>query len=705
MRKAILTLLVAVLLICIPIDPSLGQAVLKHEFSDVKEGDWFYSSVSKLTKEGYLSGYSDNTFKPQNKIKVSEFIKILMRVLGYELKEPEKGYWATNYINKAKEIGIILDKEFDDYERYITRGEIARMIVRAGEKLKDEKLALNIPDDYKEYSYLITDYSTIDSHLKDYALKIYTSGIMGGFSNGNIGFEKNTTRAEVCETMLRFLNKDKRVVPALPFDFSDTLTVKEFTLMLLEKIGQKGTMEHALEKGYVRYPSEYPTYEKPILRREAALTVARVMDDITDLEGLFTNGKNDYFLEGYTLNHRLQPDQIGMLINEYGLRNNTHEKYFALVYWHNYIGNIKDIRMITEEYLKEMTTLYLAGILDSDNEGKLRPYDFLTKEEAEEIINRVKRYDAKDSKKAIEQLALYIRDVDMKPIDKYLDSTAIKIIYHTNLDKNLMADYKVEEPSNSNLWWTTYPSVNKRLYEYDISTTYDFSSNSELKYGEKLDPINNAFIHLNDFKNYVRIAKNYMNARYNIDYRSLDSLAPYGGPLDINGSTEGKLVDYKTRVLYFFNPQDVLNGIKDENDKVKDESTWILPDIMIDKEIEKYKKHKIVSQAEFVTHDSLMYWGFGSGYIRGTLRIIFYPPTDPNYLKERGLEVGEWYEKDVEVLFSNMVLSSYADKYRDRWTYSLLFYIGTKDLEANKLIESRELLDYKTFRPMEQLDI
>ncbi len=129
MKKAILTLIAAVILICVPIDPSLGQAVLKHEFSDVKEGDWFYRSVSTLTKEGYLSGYADNTFKPQSKIKVSEFTKILMRVIGYELEEPEKGYWATNYINKAKEIGIILDKEFDDYDRYITRGEIARMIV------------------------------------------------------------------------------------------------------------------------------------------------------------------------------------------------------------------------------------------------------------------------------------------------------------------------------------------------------------------------------------------------------------------------------------------------------------------------------------------------------------------------------------------------------------------------------------------------
>ena len=78
-------------------------------------------------------------------------------------------------------------------------------------------------------------------------------------------------------------------------DFSNTLTVKEFTEMVLKAIDREATMDYAISKEFVRPLADYPSYDKPILRREAALIVARVMDDITGMPALFTSGKNDYF--------------------------------------------------------------------------------------------------------------------------------------------------------------------------------------------------------------------------------------------------------------------------------------------------------------------------------------------------------------------------------------------------------------------------
>src|SRR5690606_18695335 len=106
-----------------------------------------------------------------------------------------------------------------------------------------------------------------------------------------------------------------------------------------------------------RSSAEYPSYEKPILRREAALTMARIMDELTNMPALFTSGDNDLFIQGYTRNHKLQPYEINILIN------NIDKQYFTLVYWENYRGHIKDIRMITPNYQKEMVTLYLAGMI------------------------------------------------------------------------------------------------------------------------------------------------------------------------------------------------------------------------------------------------------------------------------------------------------------------------------------------------------
>lgn len=491
-------------------------------------------------------------------------------------------------------------------------------------------------------------------------------------------------------------------------DFSDTLTVKEFTEMVLKAIGRETSMEYAISKEFVRPSADYLSYDKPILRREAALTVARIMDDITGMPALFTNGKNDYFLKGYTQNHRLQSQHINTLINDIGLKNNTYDKYFTLIYWQDYIGNIKDIRMITKEYLKEMSTIYFAGLLDADECGRLRPYDFLTKKEAKELADRLKRYDLKDSQKAIMQLAEYVRDLDEKPMENLLKSIGIRITYTRILDETTASEPEIEAPSNKELWAAIYPYVNKRLYEYPVETKYGFTSNMQLeinKHENPLDIYNNAFAHLNDYESYVENAKNYMNTRYNVDYRNLDAEAPYYSSLVVGLDKKKETGDYRTRVLFYFDPEDILNGIEDENGNRRPESQWIMPDDMIDAEIEKIKKYKIVSQADFITHDSLMYYKLGSGHIRGTLRIIFYPPTDPDYLKSKGLEVGKWYEKDVEVLFSNRgFMAGDRDKYRFRWAYTLLFYENLIDLNSMSYLRLNDLLDFKNFRPLEELN-
>lgn len=50
-------------------------------FSDVSSTDWFYNEVAKAVKEGYITGYEDGTFKPNNPISRQEAAAILCRVL------------------------------------------------------------------------------------------------------------------------------------------------------------------------------------------------------------------------------------------------------------------------------------------------------------------------------------------------------------------------------------------------------------------------------------------------------------------------------------------------------------------------------------------------------------------------------------------------------------------------------------------------
>ena len=609
-------------------------------FTDVSEKAWYYNDVMELTKRGLISGYSDRTFKPNAQIRVDEFITILVSAIGENIEPSQSSYWAEGYIRKAKELGIVQDGEFSDFTRYITRGEMARMIVRAGtgKNAEEKGLGLEIPQNYKEYYYLVTDYYSLGSEAQDIGLKIYTSGIISGFSDGSIGLDKNATRAEACAILMKFLEKDRRKIPQLPVDFSNSLTVREFTTQLLKAIGKEATMEYAEEMGYVLPSAEYGSYDKPILKREAAKITAKLMDELVGISALFTSGINGYFVKDNDDTHHLDLIPCNTLIFGYG------EKYLKLIEWKKYIGNVKDIRMISDLYQKEMVTLYLAGVIDADKEGDLNPYGFVTKQEGKELINKLGKFSAQGADETLKELLLSIRDVEEKSMPE------------------------VEKPSNAELWRSISPYVNKRLYEYPLKLTNSILNiyNTEVK-GSVL-------------QRYVPMYRQYFNTRYTFDYRNLDAEAQYYSEYTLTGGKG----NYETRVLFYYNPGEPTNGYLDEkgNDrKVKD---MIFPDTMLKSEIEKYKKYKVVAQADLITDESLMYVSMNHR-CRATLRIIYYPPTDPAYLKQQGLEVGKWYEKDILIDMSAGIDGK--EGYKLRWDFSVYTYSDHYDFGPFRLME------------------
>lgn len=62
------------------------------ELTDTK-GHWAESYISMLTSKGFVKGYSDKTFKPDNKIKRSECTALVNRALGLQMKDtPEMSF-------------------------------------------------------------------------------------------------------------------------------------------------------------------------------------------------------------------------------------------------------------------------------------------------------------------------------------------------------------------------------------------------------------------------------------------------------------------------------------------------------------------------------------------------------------------------------------------------------------------------------------
>lgn len=79
-------------------------------FPDAKVGVWYTGYVNVASELGYILGYPDGTFKPNQAITNAEVLTILLRALGYDDRLP--GSWPTDYLVKANELGITDDVTF-----------------------------------------------------------------------------------------------------------------------------------------------------------------------------------------------------------------------------------------------------------------------------------------------------------------------------------------------------------------------------------------------------------------------------------------------------------------------------------------------------------------------------------------------------------------------------------------------------------------
>lgn len=66
-------------------------------FTDVDKSAWYYQEVQKAVKAGYIKGYGDNTFKPNDKITREEVAVIITSIMNNKQENLEKIFWYKDY--------------------------------------------------------------------------------------------------------------------------------------------------------------------------------------------------------------------------------------------------------------------------------------------------------------------------------------------------------------------------------------------------------------------------------------------------------------------------------------------------------------------------------------------------------------------------------------------------------------------------------
>lgn len=165
-------------------------------------GHWAMASIEEAVAGGIVSGYSDGTFKPNQKLTRAEFAVMLINVLkpqgtGAELAFKDnakiKG-WAADAVTQAVKAGIVSGYSDGTFkpDATITRSEMAVMIAKAMKLDTSAGTATGFADDAK-----------IPAWAKGAVKAAKDNAIIGGRSGGMFAPNDTATRSEAVAILVK----------------------------------------------------------------------------------------------------------------------------------------------------------------------------------------------------------------------------------------------------------------------------------------------------------------------------------------------------------------------------------------------------------------------------------------------------------------------------------------------------------------------
>lgn len=182
----------------------LSSSILfaSNKFSDVTPNHWAVPYIYEARYYNIINGYPDGTFKPENKVKTGEFIKMVVSCrwkpdLSQEL--PEGAHWVTPYAKLANDFLIHEPSyTYEKYETYITRAEAVELIWKMYKILNREAKT----DITEEYIKNCPDENLItDNKIRIYFNSCMKYGLISGFEDGTLRPNENLTRAQAAKLL------------------------------------------------------------------------------------------------------------------------------------------------------------------------------------------------------------------------------------------------------------------------------------------------------------------------------------------------------------------------------------------------------------------------------------------------------------------------------------------------------------------------
>ncbi|MCR8745465.1 N-acetylmuramoyl-L-alanine amidase [Romboutsia lituseburensis] len=181
-------------------EPSIPE--IENKFIDINY-HWAKDAILKFAAKGYIGGYSDDTFRPENYITRAEFVKIVNGVFGLkQFNESKKlkfndiktSAWYYNDVCIGVEAGYINGYEDNTFRPNgkITRQEAASIVAKITKLVGDGKLDF-------------VDNNKISPWARASVDALSDNKIMGGYEDNTFRPQNSITRAEAVSTLERII--------------------------------------------------------------------------------------------------------------------------------------------------------------------------------------------------------------------------------------------------------------------------------------------------------------------------------------------------------------------------------------------------------------------------------------------------------------------------------------------------------------------
>jgi hypothetical protein len=184
--------------------------VQKYRFTDVPTNFWAFESITKMTKEGLMSGYRNGTFKPNDPLSREEAASLFSKMLGdtpsimlaSSFSDITSDRWSSLAIESVARANIISGYGDSTYrpEQYMSRQEFA---VVADKFLHYQGYRTEDPTALDTIHF--SDQKFIAPWAQSSVRELALFGFINYSTTGLFNPEKYVTRAEAAEITYRLL--------------------------------------------------------------------------------------------------------------------------------------------------------------------------------------------------------------------------------------------------------------------------------------------------------------------------------------------------------------------------------------------------------------------------------------------------------------------------------------------------------------------